>query len=71
MRIYLTGASGFVGSNLAHGVEAIPRDTRLDATVTAQALGAERSSLESMLSKLRQEFDEPNGNATAPLEVPV
>jgi dTDP-4-dehydrorhamnose reductase len=47
------------------GVEAVPRDTRLDATRTARALGVQLPSLSAMLTRLRREMDEtPNGEAT-------
>ena len=53
----------------ALGVEAVPRDTRLDASATAEALGVELPSLESMLTRLRKEIDEaPNGGATTTFE---
>ncbi|MGZ4299090.1 MAG: SDR family oxidoreductase, partial [Solirubrobacteraceae bacterium] len=36
---------------------AIPRDTRLDATITAQRLGAELPDLDATLSRLRHELE--------------
>jgi dTDP-4-dehydrorhamnose reductase len=50
-------------------VEAVPRDTRLNAAATATALGLKLPGLVSMLTKLRKEMDEtPNGDATTPVE---
>jgi dTDP-4-dehydrorhamnose reductase len=39
------------------GDEPIPRDTRLDATVTAQRLGVELSDLDKMLARLRAQLE--------------
>jgi dTDP-4-dehydrorhamnose reductase len=36
---------------------AIPRDTRLDAAITAQRLGAELPDLDTTLARLRQEME--------------
>jgi nucleoside-diphosphate-sugar epimerase len=75
VRVYLTGASGFVGSNLAYvfaheqgaevvappagaaGEEAVPRDTRLDARATADALGVELPDLDAMLARVKAEVE--------------
>jgi hypothetical protein len=70
MRMYLTGASGFVGLNLAHvfadvarppdnvvAAGGVPRDTRLDAGATARALGAPLPDLGTMLGRLRAEVE--------------
>jgi dTDP-4-dehydrorhamnose reductase len=43
----------------AIGAEAIPRDTRLDATRTSRALGMPLSDLRTMLTRLREEIDSP------------
>jgi dTDP-4-dehydrorhamnose reductase len=39
------------------GDEPVPRDTRLDATVTAQRLGVELSDLDTMLARLRAQLE--------------
>jgi hypothetical protein len=41
----------------AAGVEAVPRDTRLDARATADALGVELPDLDAMLARLRAEVE--------------
>jgi dTDP-4-dehydrorhamnose reductase len=38
---------------------AVPRDTRLDATITAQRLGAELPDLDTTLARLRHELEHP------------
>ena len=37
---------------------AVPRDTRLDASITAQRLGAELPDLDTTLARLRHEIGE-------------
>jgi dTDP-4-dehydrorhamnose reductase len=68
MRIYLTGATGFVGSNLAHafahehGAEVVaPGHEHVDLTdelvVRRSVLGVELPDLGTMLERLRAEVE--------------